>query len=83
LAASAAPTIGGRLPDCDGGVGVEATVGAAVGRDVGVATGGGVGVATAVGAGVGDGPGVGVGSGGVGGATVHIGFNRSKPLPLI
>jgi hypothetical protein len=82
LAASAAPTTGGRSPDCDGEVGIGATVGAAVGKDVGVGMGGGVGVATAVGAGVGDGPGVGVGSGGVGGATVHIGFNWSKPLPL-
>ena len=65
MAISAAPTMGGRLPDCGGEVSI------------------GVGVATAVGVGVGDGVGVGVGSGGVGGATVHIGVNWSKPLPLI
>jgi len=67
LTTSAAPTMGGRLLACGEGVGVGVTAGAAVGRGVGV----------------GDGPGVGVGSGGVGGVTVHIGFIRSKPLPLI
>jgi hypothetical protein len=71
LAMRAAPTTGGGLADCDDGAAV------------GVAAGVGVGEAVGEGDGVGEAVGVGVGSGGVGGATVHIGFKRSKPPPLM